>query len=95
MIFFGKSQALRIVHDANRRASIGWLKDGSEVEGYVKARLAGIAPGAVATTAFAGNTVITTVTMHAAELEMLGLFRGFDDFNITVSAEHMIEDWRS
>ena len=48
-----------------------------------------------AQTVFAGGSVITTVTMPAAELEMLGLFRGFDTFNVSVSAEHLIEDWES
>lgn len=95
MVFYGKSQALRIVQDANRRASVGWLTDEGQVETYVTTRLASLSPTVTAQTVFAGGSVITTVTMPAAELEMLGLFRGFDTFNVSVSAEHLIEDWES
>lgn len=95
MVFFGKSQALRIVQDANRQASIGYLENAAAVKTYVESRLAGIAPSVVATPVFDSGRVLTSVSMPMGELEMLGLFRGFDNLNVVVSSEHMIEDWGS
>jgi Flp pilus assembly protein TadG len=95
MVFFGRSQALRVIQDANRNYSIGRLTDGAEIKTYVESRLASLSPSATAVPEFDSGVVKTTVSMPASELEMLGLFRGIDTFTVSVSAEHMIEYWES
>jgi Flp pilus assembly protein TadG len=95
MVFHGQSQALRVLQDANRNVSIGRLNSTSEAETFVENRLVGLSTHANASSAIASGVVTTTVTMPIADLQMLGLFRGLDSGTVTVSAEHLIENWGS
>ncbi len=95
MVFHGQSQALRILQDANRNVSIGRLNNVAEAEDFVESRLASLSTNADAVAAIASGIVTTTVTIPMADLQMLGLFRGLDAGSITVSAEHLIENWES
>ena len=95
MVFHGQSQALRIIQDANRNVSIGRLNTLSETETFVESRLTNLSTHVNAVSAISSGVVTTTVTMPIADLQMLGLFRGFNTGTITVSAEHLIENWES
>ena len=50
MIIFEKNQAYRIVQNANRILSTGYMQTEAEVESYIAAQLQDIAPSASVTT---------------------------------------------
>ena len=93
MIFHSQSQVLRIVQDANRSASIGRLQTASEAESYVETRLRKASSAANATSTINGGIITTTVTYPARDFQVLGLFQQFNDLQITVNSEHLIENW--
>lgn len=93
MIFHSQSQVLRIVQDANRSASIGRLQTASEAESYVETRLRKASSAANATSTINGGIITTTVTYPARDFQVLGFFQQFNDLQITVNSEHLIENW--
>ena len=93
MIFHSQSQVLRIVQDANRGASIGRFQTASEAESYVETRLQKSSADADAKSAIVGGVITTTVTYPARDFQVLGFFRQFNDLEITVNSEHLIENW--
>lgn len=92
MIFHSQSQVLRIVQDANRNASIGRLRTAAEAEDYVEARLHKASASANATSTITAGVISTTVTYPARDFQILGFFRQFDDLEITVNSEHLLEN---
>jgi Flp pilus assembly protein TadG len=95
MIFNGQSQALRVVQDANRKMSIGGFTTPLEVEIYVVERLSRLSPDASAVSTVSVGVVTTTATLPAADLQMSGFFATFMNLNVSVSADHLIEDWEA
>jgi len=93
MIFHSQSQVLRIVQDANRSASIGRLQTASETESYVETRLHKASAGANAKSMISGGVITTTVTYPARDFQVLGFFHQFNNLEITVNSEHLIENW--
>ncbi|MCB1339366.1 MAG: pilus assembly protein [Maritimibacter sp.] len=93
MIFHSQSQVLRIVQDANRNASIGRLRTPAETEDYVEARLQAASSGAHATSSISAGVISTTVTYPARDFQIVGFFSQFNDLQITVNSEHLLEDW--
>lgn len=93
MIFHSQSQVLRIVQDANRNASIGRLRTPGETEDYVEARLQQASAGAHATSSINAGVITTTVTYPARDFQIVGFFSQFNDLQITVNSEHLLEDW--
>lgn len=91
MIFHGQSQVMRIVQDANRAASTGLLRDSTETEAFVATALQRISPSAEARSVFDGGIVTTTVTMPAADLQILGTLSAFDGLTVTVAEQHVLE----
>lgn len=93
MIFHSQSEVLRIVQDANRNASIGRLRTAAETESYVEARLHNASAGANASSSITAGVITTTVTYPARDFQILGFFKQFNDLQITVNSEHLLEDW--
>ncbi len=93
MIFHSQSQVLRIVQDANRNASIGRLRTPAETEDYVETRLHNATGGAHATSTINAGVISTTVTYPARDFQIVGFFSQFNDLQITVNSEHLLEDW--
>lgn len=93
MIFHSQSQVLRIVQDANRNASIGRLRTTAETESYVETRLHNASASADATSTITAGVITTSVTYPARDFQILGFFSQFNDLQITVNSEHLIEDW--
>ena len=95
MIFNGQARVLRVVQDANRNMSIGRLTTTTETEDYVENALAVITSGAVAQSTVTAGVVSTTVTVPAADFQILGFFSALNNLQIGVTAEHLIEDWET
>jgi Flp pilus assembly protein TadG len=95
MIFNGQSQALRVVQDANRKMSIGGFSTPSEVEAYVVERLSPLSLEVSAISTVTVGVVTTTVTLPAADLQLSGFFGAFTNLTLSVSADHLVEDWEA
>ena len=93
MIFSGQSNALRVVQDANRNLSIGRFRTAAETEAYVELQLAGLSEEVNAVSVVDAGIVTTTVTLPAADLQMSGFFSAIINANISISADHLIENW--
>lgn len=91
MIFSQRAQALRVVHDANRAYAVGRLTTSEEVADFVKARLATVSPSAIVYAEPGSGTILTAVSMPAAELDAVGLIATFADMWIMVKAHHLTE----
>lgn len=93
LVFGGQAQVLRIVQDANRAMSVGRLRTELEVQDAVLLRVANLSPHATVLTVVDGTGVIRTdVVLPLADLTATGLVRAFTDLNVTVSAQHMMEN---
>lgn len=93
MIFHSQSQVLRIVQDANRNASIGRIRTPAEAEDYIENRLHTASATANATSSITAGVITTTVTYPARDFQILGFFKQFNDLEITVNSEHLLENW--
>ena len=94
VMFTAETEALRVVQNANRLASISRLDDAAATETYVETTLNGLSPNATATSTISVSGVIqTAVTIPASDLGILGFFPQLADINLSVSADHMLEDF--
>jgi len=93
-VFKGQTKVLRVVQDANRNMSIGRLRTEAEVEAYINARLAlmNITPS-ITDAQSDTNVVITTVTVPAAQFQMLGYFTGLVNLQLEMREAHLLESY--
>lgn len=91
MIFSQRAQALRVVQDANRAYAVGRLTEPEQVADFVKARLSDVSPSAIVYAEPGSGTIMTAVSMPAAELDAVGLITTFADIWIMVKAHHLTE----
>lgn len=91
LIFGGQSEILRIVQDSNRSLSVGKFLTIQEAQDYIEAEVVHLAPTASVTIKVVSGVIHTDVIVPARDLTATGLFRGFDDLNIVISAEHLTE----
>lgn len=94
MIFNGQAIVLRVVQDANREYAVGRLTTPQAAQDRIVAELAALdIQNAQATTVPIAGVAHTLVKVPAAQLQMLGYFTVLGGVQITVTAEHMIENW--
>ncbi len=93
MIFHGQAKVLRVVQDGNREYSIGRIATPGAAETYIENVLAGIGIRGTATTSEKAGVAHTVVRVQASELQVIGYFTAFTGLQVTVTAEHMIENW--
>lgn len=94
MMFVAETEAVRVVQDGNRLASIGRLSTASDTETYIENTLQSRIPNATATTTIDGSGVIRTVLQFpASDVGKIGGFTAFTGLTLTVSAEHLKEDY--
>jgi Flp pilus assembly protein TadG len=93
MIFHGQAKVLRVTQDGNREYSIGRLTTPAATETYIENILAQLDIQANATTTEIAGVAHTIVTVPANQLQVLGYFTAFAGLTISVTAEHMIENW--
>jgi|SRR6056297_263922 len=95
MMFSGQSQALRVVQDANRNMSIGRFRTSAETEAYIEQQLARYSAEVNAVSTVTAGIVTSTVSFPARDLQLSGFFTVFGDLMLSVSADHLIEDWEA
>lgn len=93
MIFHGQAKVLRVVQDGNREYSIGRITTPADAETQIETELAAIGIQGTATTSEQAGVAHTVVRVPASQLQVIGYFTAFTGLQVTVTAEHMIENW--
>lgn len=90
-IFFGKSQALRAIQDGNRALSVRVIEDEAATEEFIIESMEDYAPGITVETIIEDGIIVSTATMPARELMIVGSIPVFNDTLISVTAKHFLE----
>lgn len=90
-LFFGQNKAYRIIQEANRTLSTGYLDNEFEVEAYVLDQLSDYAPHATVHSEIDLGKVTTQVRIPSSDLTATGIFASLVDVDITAQATHFIE----
>lgn len=93
MLFHGQAKVLMIAQEGNREYSIGRITTEAAAETYIENRLSAVGVQAQATTVEVAGVARTIVSVPATELQVLGFFDAFKGLDLTITAEHMIENW--
>ncbi|MGR3322584.1 MAG: TadE/TadG family type IV pilus assembly protein [Pseudooceanicola sp.] len=91
MIVFDKNQAYRIIQNANRILSTGFMQTEEEVEAYIVAKLADIAPDATVETIIAGGVVTSRVQYQVSDLLLPHAVTNLANVWINISSQHYVE----
>ena len=93
-VFYGKAQALRIVQDANRAYSVGYLNSSTATEDRIKAvygsMFSGKAPKSVSTTVVDG-VIVSTIEVPAINHVSIGQIPFITNLTVTVTSQHYEE----
>jgi hypothetical protein len=93
MVFSQRTQAIRIMQDANRSFAVGRLDTPEETETFILDRLRPLSPGASADTSVALGIISSRVAMPVSDLEITGLLSEItQDFTVVVQSQHMAEN---
>ncbi len=92
-IFYGKSQTMRILQDANRALSVGAIESEIEVENRVLEQMqlmghTGVVDAVINSTT---GVVTTTVKIPANELTAVGSIPGLSNFDVAIISSHFLE----
>lgn len=94
IMFVAETEAVRVVQDANRLASIGRLETAADTEAFIEANLQHLSTNVAATSTVNGSGVMRSiVTFPSYDLQTIANFPGLNSVQITVAAEHLIEDF--
>jgi len=91
MVVFEKNQAYRIVQNANRILSTGYMKSESETEAYIANALTGIAPNARVETKIENGVITSNVYYKVSDLLLPVVVENLADIWINISAQHFVE----
>jgi Flp pilus assembly protein TadG len=91
VVLYQKNEAYRIVQNANRVLSTGYMKTEAETEAFIQDRLAGIAPEAVVTTRIVDGIVTSDVSYTLDTLFMPHVVRDLMNLNVSITAQHFME----
>lgn len=92
MVFFGESQMLRVVQDANRAFSLGRFQDEVETQDYITAQLAYMGANMTVNTTLFGGIISTEVRAPATDLMPLNFMTAaFNTIDVSVSAQQIVE----
>ncbi|NND41391.1 MAG: hypothetical protein HKO04_04855 [Silicimonas sp.] len=92
MLFHGQAKVLMVTQNGNREFSIGNITMAG-AETFIETEMAAQSIQVTATTAEIAGLARTVVSIPATELQVLGYFNVFPGLNLTVTAEHTIENW--
>lgn len=94
-VFNSRAEVLRVIQDANRNVSIGRIKDVASAEAYVEGFTSHLAPNAKAHADITAGVITTSVVFPASDVMMTGMFSSILSVDMTLSAQHLIEDWEA
>lgn len=96
-LFFGQNKAYRIIQEANRTVSTGYLRGATEeetetlVEAFVRDSLDDYAPDAWVNADIAMGKITTQVRIPSNDLTITGVFGALTDVSVTAQATQFIE----
>lgn len=95
-IFYGKSQALRIIQDTNRAFSTGRLGNEAAAETYLRSQLGVFAPSvltdlSLVDTSVSGGIITSSARIPLGELAALQTFSLFTTGSLFVQSQHYRE----
>lgn len=91
MVVFEKNQAYRVVQNANRILSTGYMQTEAETEAYIKQKIAHIAPDATVTTRIEDGVVTSEVAYQVTDLLLPQMVEDFANIWVRVSSQHFVE----
>ena len=91
MLFGGQAFITRVIQDANRSISIGYIRDMNVAEQRVLDAIAQLAPNATAESSITGDVITTTVTLPFSDLASAGPLSLLTTGTMRISAQHKNE----
>ena len=91
MIFFQKNEAFRIIQNANRILSTGYMQTTEQVETFIANALSDIAPDAIVSTNLNSGVVSSTVEYTVSNLLMPWVVEDITDVRIRIQSQHFME----
>ncbi|WP_375175686.1 TadE/TadG family type IV pilus assembly protein [Pseudooceanicola sp.] len=91
LILYQKNVAFRIVQDANRILSTGYMRTTAETESYISSHITGFAPGATVSTTIDNGVVTSDVSYQISNLFMPHVVDDLLNIRVNISAQHFME----
>jgi len=91
MIVFEKNQAYRVLQNANRILSTGYIQSEAETEAYIRQKISHIAPEAVVTTRIENGVVTSELAYRVTDLLVPQALVDLANIWIRVSSQHFVE----
>ena len=91
LVLFNKNQAFRIVQNANRILSTGYMQTAAETESYISDRITSFAPGATVTTTIDNGVVTSDVSYKVSNLFMPHVVTSLMNITVSFSSQHFME----
>ena len=91
LVFYGQSQAMRIVQDGNRALSVGRLTTEDETEAFIVERLSHLTDSPIVETILNEGIVYTTVQIPVEDLAHIGNLNMFSDYSVSVASQMFVE----
>ncbi len=91
MVVFEKNQAYRIVQNANRSLSTGYMQSEIEVEDHIRSQLLQIAPEATVETTIQNGVVTSKVAYQITDLLLPHVVQDFANIWVNISSKHFLE----
>lgn len=91
LIFNGRAQAYRVVHDMNRQVSSGYLDDKDELIAKTLVGLRNIAPNATVDAVITDEAIVTTAHLPASDLDAVGFIARISNIDVVVTTKHLRE----
>ncbi|MDU8913150.1 TadE/TadG family type IV pilus assembly protein [Aestuariicoccus sp. MJ-SS9] len=91
IIFNRQAEVIRIVQDANRSYSTGYLKSTNEVQNAISAAIGGLTSNAIVTSQEAGGIITTRVDIPTGDLMPFGIFAALNSKTVTLSSQQYAE----
>lgn len=91
LVFYGQSQAMRVVQDANRAFSTGRLATEAEVQAFVVERLAPLTAQPIVETVVHQGVIYTTAQLPVEDLAHIGTLNMFSGYHVNVASQFFVE----
>ena len=96
VVFHGQAEVYRVVQDANRSVSVGFLDDAAEAKTFINDRLRtlGVKPKTIETYVDPNQDFIATrVVVPASSLQLIGYFSSLMELDLEFQAVHLLDTW--
>jgi len=91
LVFYGQSQAMRVVQDANRAFSTGRLATEADVRQFIIDRLAPLTAEPIVETVVHQGVIYTTAQLPVEDLAHIGTLNMFSGYHVNVASQFFVE----